>query len=132
LSSRLEKIDISGVSKDLSQSSLGKGGVGLHERQDIIHLEGAERFERPMQDYYRYADDISRIFAINLGLKTKIFDTIEDLGEKNFVNDIKNQLSLKTNDRHLIDFLDQLFVNGLLEREGILENARYRNSEYTR
>jgi hypothetical protein len=34
-------------------------------------------------------------------------------------------------DRHFFDFLDQLFVHGYLEREGLLEEALYKNSNYT-
>ena len=85
-----------------------------------------------MRDYYNLADNISKIFGINMGLKLKIFDTIEQLGDRNSVKDILMSLNFKTNIRHLIDFLDQLYVHNLLEREGILENSRYRNSEYTK
>ncbi len=114
---------------DISQ---GKPVMQSSRSEDITHLEGVEKFEKPMQDYYNLADNISKIFAINMGLKLKIFDTIESLQERSNVKEILTALNYKTNSRHMIDFLDQLYIHNLLEREGVLENARYRNSEYTK
>jgi len=45
---------------------------------------------------------------------------------------IIDRLKFKTTIEHMIDLLDQLYVNGFLIREGINENAFYRNSEYTK
>ena len=42
--------------------------------------------------------------------------------------DIKSMLNLKCTDRHLFDFLDALTGFGFLQREGLLEAARYSNS----
>ena len=42
--------------------------------------------------------------------------------------DIKKTLGLQCLDRHLFDFLDTLTGLGFLNREGLLETARYSNS----
>jgi hypothetical protein len=122
----MQGIDISTTKCPMGQTMVAR------EKTDINHLEGMEKFPQPMQDYYQMADALSKCFAMNLGIKFKIFDAIEDLGDKSSVKDILKQLNFKTSERHLIDFLDQLYVHGLLERDGILENSRYRNSDYTR
>jgi hypothetical protein len=126
LSKGVKGIDISTNKCAMSQPLVSR------EKTDINHLEGIEKFSQPMQDYYEMADSLSKCFALNLGIKFKIFDVIEELGEKTSVKDILTQLNFKTSERHLLDFLDQLYVHGLLEREGVLENSRYRNSDYTR
>lgn len=110
--------------------NLDKEKFGAHD--DINHLEGIEKFDTPMKDYFKYADDISKVFALNMGIKLKIFDTIEELGDKALSSNILAKLGYKTNNRHFIDFLDQLYVHNLLERDGILETAKYRNSDYTK
>lgn len=43
-------------------------------------------------------------------------------------NEIKTQLGFKCTDRHVYDFLDALTGFGLLEREGLLETAKYSNT----
>lgn len=43
-------------------------------------------------------------------------------------NEIKSTLALNCTDRHLYDFLDALVCFGFLQREGLLETARYANS----
>lgn len=43
-------------------------------------------------------------------------------------NEIKNALSLNCSDRHTYDFLDVLTGLKILQRQGILENAKYSNS----
>ena len=43
-------------------------------------------------------------------------------------HDIKMKLNLKCSDRHLFDFLDALTGFGFLQREGLLETARYSNT----
>lgn len=42
--------------------------------------------------------------------------------------EIKSELNLNCTDRHLYDFLDALVCFGFLQREGLLETARYSNS----
>ncbi len=42
--------------------------------------------------------------------------------------EIKSLLKLNCTDRHLYDFLDTLLTFGFLQREGLLDTARYSNS----
>lgn len=102
--------------------------------EDINFVEDVERFEKPIQDYYKLANEVSKAFAINFGIKYKIFDTIEELSKttSTTAKDILLKLKFKASQRHLLDLLDQLYVNGLLEREGLLEDAKYSNSAYTK
>jgi len=104
---------------------------GLREVTDLNHLEGIEKFITPMQDYFRMADGLSKVFVINLGIKFGLFDCIQECGDCCSADDLLAKLNFKTSRRHLIDFLDQLFVHGLLQRDGLLENARYRLTDYT-
>ena len=48
-------------------------------------------------------------------------------GHKMSAHEIKALLNLKCSDRHLFDFLDALTGFGFLQREGLLETARYSN-----
>ncbi|HTF31986.1 MAG TPA: methyltransferase dimerization domain-containing protein [Flavitalea sp.] len=61
--------------------------------------------------------------AVNFQLFTK-------LAEKNSMpaGEIKNDLGLQCTDRNLFDFLNTLTGLGFLNREGILESARYSNN----
>jgi hypothetical protein len=107
------------------------GYLFTREKKDISHLEGAEKFNYPMQDYFRMADDMSKVFVIILALKYGLFDCIIECGDSCTADDLLGKLNFKTSRRHLIDFLDQLYVHGLLERDGLLEQARYRLTDYT-
>lgn len=109
----------------------GKSAQGLIDNPDIQHLEGIEQFNRPMQDYFRMADELSKVFIINLGIKFGIFDAIFELGSCATPLDIINKLNIKTSTRHMIDFLDQLYIHGLLNREGLLEKAKYSLTDYS-
>jgi hypothetical protein len=105
---------------------------GFKDNPDIEHLEGIERFITPMQDYFRMADGLSKVFVINLAIRYGLFDAIFECGELNCnAETLLNKLNFKIAKRHLIDFLDQLYVHGLLERDGLLEDARYRLTEYS-
>jgi hypothetical protein len=52
-------------------------------------------------------------------------------GKKLSGKEIKQKLELKTTDRHVYDFLDALVSLGFLQREGIMDEAVYYNSEDT-
>lgn len=110
----------------------GTAEEGFVDQPEGNHLEGIQKFERPMQDYFRMADGLSQVFVINLGIKYGLFDAIEQCGDRCSVDDIISKTGFKTPKRHLIDFLDQMLVHGLLEREGLLEQAKYRLTEYSR
>ncbi len=45
--------------------------------------------------------------------------------------EIKRRLGLGCNDRHVYDWLDALVSLGFLQREGLLERARYTNARDT-
>jgi hypothetical protein len=107
------------------------GYLFTREKEDITHLEGAEKFNYPMQDYFRMADDLSKVFTIILAIKYGLFDCIRECGDCCTAEDLLGKLNFKTSRRHLIDFLDQLYVHGLLERDGLLEQARYRLTDYS-
>ena len=64
--------------------------------------------------------------AVNFELFTK-------LAEKRSMSalEIKTMLHLRSTDRNVYDFLDALLAFGFLTREGILETARYSNSDNT-
>ncbi len=52
-------------------------------------------------------------------------------GKKLSGADIKDNLDLKTTQRHVYDFLDTLVSLGFLEREGLLDKAKYSNTADT-
>jgi hypothetical protein len=121
---------ISGMS--ITEPQREKAGyLFTREKEDIIHLEGIEKFNYPMQDYFRMADDLSKVFVIILAIKYGLFDCIRECGDCCTADDLLAKLNFKTSRRHLIDFLDQLYVHGLIEREGLLEQARYKLTDYT-
>jgi len=117
-------LDINYPSKDIS-------GSGFKDNPDTNHLEGIEKFITPMQDYFRMADGLSKVFVINLAIRFGLFDCILQCGDSCSVDDLISKLNYKTSKRHLIDFLDQLYVHGMLERQGVLEGARYKLTEYS-
>jgi len=124
LSSGLSGLNITEPSKEIA------GYLYTREKEDITHLEGAEKFNFPMQDYFRMADDLSKVFVMMFAIKYGIFDCIRECGDCCTADDLLGKLNFKTSRRHLIDFLDQLYVHGLLERDGLLEQARYSLTEY--
>lgn len=63
--------------------------------------------------------------AVNFKLFTMLAGTSKTAGE------IKDELALKTTDRHVYDWLDVLHSLGFLKREGLLENAVYSNNADT-
>jgi hypothetical protein len=82
--------------------------------------------------------DPSKIMQIGMGfwasktllaaVNLKLFSVIA--GEKKISGkEIKEKLQLQTTDRHIYDWLDTLTSFGFLEREGILDEAVYSNSE---
>lgn len=95
-------------------------------------MEGIELFERPMREFFELSYGVEKTFSIVLALKFKLFDAIEELGDKAYVKDILKKLKFKTEMRHFYDFLDQLYVNGYLNREDLKEDARYINTDYTK
>jgi hypothetical protein len=64
--------------------------------------------------------------AVNFELFTKLADY-----KSMTTTQIKNGLGLKCTDRNVFDFLDTLTGFGFLEREGILETAKYSNGTDT-
>ncbi len=60
-------------------------------------------------------------------VKFQIF-TVLGQNKKMSAAEIKSNLNLKCSDRHLFDYLDTLTTLGFLNREGLLETAKYSNS----
>jgi hypothetical protein len=64
--------------------------------------------------------------AVNFELFTKLAES-----KSMSAAEIKSALHLKSSDRNVFDFLDTLLAFGFLNREGILETARYSNNADT-
>jgi SAM-dependent methyltransferase len=101
----------------------------IHHQMD---MREAKVFENPMKEYFIMADHLSKIFSLLMGLKFKLFDTIEELGDKADTKSILTKINFKTSTRHMLDLLDQLYVEGFLMRQGTMEQALYKNTEYTK
>jgi hypothetical protein len=83
--------------------------------------------------------DPSKIMQVGMGfwasktllaaVKFNLFTLLS--GKSKSSKEIKDELHFDTTDRHVYDWLDVLTSLGFLKREGLLENARYSNSEDT-
>jgi O-methyltransferase domain/Dimerisation domain len=83
--------------------------------------------------------DPSKIMQVGMGfwaskallaaVKFNLFTLL--CGQSKTAKEIKDELHLATTDRHVYDWLDVLASLGFLQREGLLENARYSNSADT-
>ncbi|WP_373493647.1 methyltransferase [Aquiflexum sp.] len=69
-------------------------------------------------------------WASKILLSAVKFDLFTTLAEKKTMSaaEIKTNLDLKCTDRHVFDYLDALTTFGFLNREGLLETAKYSNS----
>jgi hypothetical protein len=63
-------------------------------------------------------------------VKFQIFTTLAE-NKTMSANEIKSHLGLECTDRNVYDFLDSLIVLGFLNREGLLETAKYSNNVNT-
>ena len=83
--------------------------------------------------------DPSNIMQVGMGfwacktllaaVKFKLFTMLA--ARKKTASEIKEELQLKTTDRHVYDWLDALVALGFLQREGLLEEAKYSNTTDT-
>jgi hypothetical protein len=126
---------VSGYQGNISQQyDLGSQKQQIYpqqkERIDQEHLQGVQYFEQPMQEYFKMADNLEKIFSLILALELRIFDTLEEFHDFTLAKDLIQKLNFKTDQRHVFDLLDELYIHGYLERQGVLENARYKNTEY--
>jgi len=81
--------------------------------------------------------DPSKIMQVGMGfwaskallaaVKFKLFTLLA--GKSKSATEIKEELHFHTTERHVYDWLDVLTSLGFLKREGLLENAKYSNSE---
>jgi SAM-dependent methyltransferase len=120
------------------------GGVGEFDQnltgcsisscgKEDLSLKGMMHFEKPMQDYFKFADDLSKVFSINLAIRFRIFDYLEEMEKgQSSARGLLEKMKFNTPARHFVDLLDELFIHGYLEREGVMDQAIYKNSEYTR
>ena len=67
--------------------------------------------------------------ALLAAVKFNLFTLLS--GKSKAAKEIKDELHLGTTDRHVYDWLDVLASFGFLKREGLLEVAKYSNSEDT-
>ena len=79
--------------------------------------------EEHIQRIWKQKDSQIECQVINTALKIGLFDLLEEKGLS--ANKIMERLNLKCQKRNIYDFLDQLYVRGLLKREGILDDAVY-------
>lgn len=106
-------------------------GIGI-VKEDMNKWESFKHCEKPMKDFWIMTDNLMQIYAITLALKFEIFEKLAEESGPVSVKDLLLKLSFKLPERRFVDWLDQLYVHGFLEREGVLESARYKISEYTR
>lgn len=133
----------SGTTSSSMQSSSMQSGMqsgmrsGIESQMSSMpseHLQASSMFEKPMKDYFFMVEDLSRIFSITSAIKMKIFDTLDEMGSGQYfpIKDIIEKLKFKTSIPQMSIYLDELMNFGYLERDGMLESARYRCSDYTR
>ena len=75
-----------------------------------------------------FMNSILDMQTLNAGVKLGIFDLLSTSPNIS-AEEIKSKLDLKCNVRNLIDVLDKLHINQHLNREGVLGDARYSNTE---
>jgi len=133
-SKSVEKVDSNIKGFERTEHHLTSEGQKHEENLPCTNdeLEGAKMFENPMKEYFTMANQLSKIFALLMGLKLKIFDCIEELECKADSQTILKKNKFQTSSRHMLDLLDQLYLHGYLSREGSLEKAVYKNSDYTK
>jgi len=85
-----------------------------------------------MQDFWLMTGSLIQIYTINFALKFGLFEKLAEINDFATLKDILAALKIEMPQRRLLDWLDQLFVHGFLERAGELEFAKYRISDYTR
>jgi hypothetical protein len=99
---------------------------------DSHHYDLLRKYDPPMQEFFRNLDDLNRIFLINLALKNDLFNILEE--NKNCsVKCLQKKLNMKESTLDcFINFVDQLYSFGFLERSGKETDAIYSNSDYTK
>jgi len=138
-------INISTTQSELEKLRLGESRLNLSDRIqylksinadmshiDLDHYKSYNNFDKPMQEFFRNAEDLNRIFVINFALNYNLFDIIE---EKNNCDSrfIAEKLNFKESSLDCINnYLDQLFFFGFLNRSGCGRDSLYNNSDYTR
>ena len=120
------------LNRDLIEMDSLKKKINANELFGDYQIPEISNFNIPMSTFFTMAENISKTFIILSGIKLKIFDTLEAFGNE-FISskDLYNKLGFKTDIRHFYDLLDNLYVHGYLEREGILEDSKYKNTLYT-
>lgn len=117
-----------------------------------------ENFDHPMMEHMEASVTLSKVMAVSLALQMGLFDFLDRAGEISIettevkenekervntdttleskdqpfveISEIKEKLGLKIHLRQFSSILDKLMHHGFLEREGKLEEASYRNTEY--
>lgn len=100
-------------------------------KEDENKWQSFEAEDKPMKDFWVMYDNMLQIFALQFALRLNIFEKLATFKEGVTAKELKDALSLKLPERRFEDLLDQLFVHGFLERQGLLDYAKYRISEYT-
>lgn len=117
-------------SRDVDLGARVYTGIG-NVKEDTNKWESFKHASKPMQDFWIMTDNVMQVYAITLALKFNIFEKLAELKSGTTAKDLASQLSINIPARRFVDWLDQLYVHGFLEREGVLEDAKYRNSAYT-
>lgn len=99
---------------------------------ELDHYRALNNYDKPLQEFFRNADDINRIFLINMALRCNLFDILEE-NQSCDVKCVTQRLNMKESTIDCANnFMDQLYAYGFLERSGWGKEARYWNSEYTK
>ena len=138
-------INISTTQSDVEKLRFGESPINISDRIqylksinadmshiDLNHYNSFNNYDKPMQEFFRNADDLNRIFVINFALNYNLFDIIE---EKNNCDSryIVEKLNFKESSLDCINnYLDQLHFFGYLNRSGCGRDSLYNNSDYTR
>lgn len=123
------KRDVNSINRDepISQNT----GIG-YTKLDLNKVQSFQTENKPMQDFWILTGALVQIYSINFALKFELFEHLNKFSDFATLKEIKEALKISMPDRKLIDWLDQLFVHGFLERAGLLEFSKYKISDYTR
>ena len=106
-------------------------GIGI-TKVDKNKIESFKAENKPMQDFWMLTGAVVQVYSINFALKFGLFEHLEKINDFASLKDILAALKISMPERRLLDWLDQLYVHGFLERAGLAEFSKYKLSDYSR